>query len=179
MKGWFYGIFNFFYSIYSNGSDSDCYYDTLYSRNTKKEQEKQRKELEKYATFYEYDHSLVLHQRSPELAKYIKIKERIKYDISYEPEKLHIGSVTVGGVTTGGTYKTGGYNYISGEHKTGLYRLEYFDNTIWKIKFDDAMYQEVIQSPIKQYLDENKEIYVTETYDKCQEIKDWITLVTQ
>lgn len=123
-------------------------------------QEHQRRKMVNYATYDENSKTLFLHQRSAELANYIKIKNDKDIEISYKPQTLHIGSATVGGVTTGGAYTTGGYHYISGEHKNGLCRLEYTGCLIFKIQLNDAMYQKALQSPIKPYLNEKKQIAV-------------------
>lgn len=43
---------------------------------------------------------------------------------TYDPEKIHIGAVSVGGVTTGGVYKTGG-NYYSKSYSSDRCKLIY------------------------------------------------------
>lgn len=111
-----------------------------------------------YATYDENNMTLFLHQRSAELTNYIKIKNDKDIKISYKPQTLHIGSATVGGVTTGGIYTTGGYHYISVEHKNGLCRLEYTGCLISKIQLNDAMYQKALQLPIKPYLNEKNKL---------------------
>lgn len=136
-----------------------------------------RQALKDYATYNEKTTALVLHQRSPKLARYFRIVDAVHIDVSYKPETLHIGAVTVGGVTTGGTYKTGGYHYISGMHKNGKYNLEYTRQYISIIELNDALYQKALQSPIKAYLNKEKQIAVSSTtYDQCKAIMDWITL---
>lgn len=115
----------------------------------------------KYATKDNETDTLILHQRSEKLSKYIRIKECEAAIRSYKPETLHIGSATVGGVTTGGTYTTGGYYYTSGTRKTGYYKLEWRKcSRISKIQLDDDMYREALLSPISRYLNDKKQIEV-------------------
>lgn len=84
---------------------------------------------------------------------------RIKH-VSYNQEKIHAGSVTVGGVTTGGVYTTGGDYSV---HSTTSSRCEliYTDINqygvtaqyqIKKIVFSDSLLKIAERSAIKEYL---------------------------
>lgn len=104
---------------------------------------------------------LKISERKPAIAKVVKIVNDKNYTVSYEPEKIHIGAVTVGGVTTGGAYKTGGYHYVSGSEKSGKCKLVYFGETIWKIQLNDELFNRAKSSSISKYLiEEKKQIQV-------------------
>ena len=94
-----------------------------------------------------------LFRRDRRLADYFKIKDDQNIHIKYEPEKLHIGAVSVGGVTTGGAYTTGGYNYIAGTTKSGFAKLEYKDKNVLYIQLNDELYEQAKASPVSEYLD--------------------------
>ena len=88
--------------------------------------------------------------------------------ISYKPKEYVYTGATVGGVTTGGIHEQGGYNYVSGYRDTGRYQLQYEDEKfrrylITKIQLSDELYNKAKESPIKDYLDnEKKQIKVVE-----------------
>lgn len=124
--------------------------------------------------------SIKLSGRSTELKPYLKATKSYDLSMAYEPEKLHIGAVSVGGVTTGGTYKTGGYDYISSIKHNGMYKIEFLvdkTNDIWHtvntIQLSNALYEEAKNSSIAQYLNhEKKAIEVKcDVYHTQDEIK--------
>lgn len=117
--------------------------------------EAEKAELDSLVSFDKETGVLTLHKRSPLIAKLIQIKESHDVFIKYEPEKLHVGAVTVGGVTSGGAYTTGGYNYIAAEKKNGLCTMEYGINGDWirKIQLSPADFADATQSIIADYLD--------------------------
>lgn len=122
-------------------------------------------ELNSVAHYVKATGTLSITGKSKYFEEAIKLHKDMDLSIKYEPEKLHIGAVTVGGVTTGGTYTTGGYNYISGAKLNGLCYLLYkdLDKPIKKIQLTDSLYQTAKESIISQYLDEEKkEIVVIE-----------------
>lgn len=121
--------------------------------------EAEKAELDSLVSFDKETGVLTLHKRSPLIAKLIQIRESQDVFIKYEPEKLHVGAVTVGGVTSGGAYTTGGYNYISAEKKNGLCTLEYGANggRIRKIQLSPTDYLDAAQSIIADYLDSEKQ----------------------
>ena len=102
--------------------------------------------------------------RTPEIAKVVKIVNDKNFKVSYKPEKIHVGAVTVGGVTTGGAYKTGGYHYVSGSENSGKCKLEFFGETVRNIKLNNELYKEAKLSPISKYLiSKKKQIQVIES----------------
>lgn len=119
----------------------------------------EKAELDSLVSFDKETGVLTLHKRSPLIAKLIQIRESKDFFIKYEPEKLHVGAVTVGGVTSGGAYTTGGYNYISEEKKNGLCTLEYGTNgdRIRKIQLSPTDYIAAAQSIIADYLNSEKQ----------------------
>ena len=115
------------------------------------------------ANFISYNkdkYTLTLIKRDPSIARAITIADARDYSIKYEPEKIHIGAVTVGGVTTGGTYTTGGYNYVAGSHKNGLCNLYYLDQLISKIQLSDELYAQAQNSDIAPFLNKEQQIEV-------------------
>lgn len=136
----------------------------------------------KVASFVSFDYNseiLTVSKRDPEIAKSIKIVNDKDVTIDYEPEKLHIGAVTVGGVTTGGTYTTGGYHYISSIKDNGKCSLEYCDNLIKKIQLSKDLYEQAKTSDIAEYLD--KETLQMQarwvSLEQCIKIMDWLTTI--
>lgn len=106
-------------------------------------------------------HTIHLFKRDRRLADYFKIKDDHNIHVKYEPEKLHIGAVTVGGVTTGGTYTTGDYNYIAGTSKSGFAQLEYKGNIVFYIQLNKDLYNQAKKSAIVEYLNhDTKQIRV-------------------
>ncbi|MBQ4427937.1 MAG: hypothetical protein II881_09370 [Oscillospiraceae bacterium] len=100
--------------------------------------------------------TLVVKERKMDVGKIVTIMDDYNPVVKYEPEKLHIGAVTVGGITTGGTYTTGGNYYVAGKEKTGHYRLVCKDNTIYKIQLSDEQFKLAQKSRINKYLNEEK-----------------------
>ena len=114
----------------------------------------------KFISYSKDTYTLTLIKRDPLIAKAVKITDARDYSIKYEPEKIHIGAVTVGGVTTGGAYTTGGYNYVAGSHKNGLCNLYYVDQLISKIQLSDELYEQAINSDIAPFVNDAKQIEV-------------------
>lgn len=121
-------------------------------------------------------YTLTLIKRDPLISKAVKIADARDYSIKYEPEKIHIGAVTVGGVTTGGAYTTGGYNYVAGSHKNGLCKLYYLDQLISKIQLSDELYAQAQNSDIAPFLNEEMQIevisYIPISEDAAQSVID-------
>lgn len=109
--------------------------------------------------FYDDDsRTLVLNEIEPLLTQLITIKADRNMSVQHEPEKLHIGAVTVGNVTTGGSYKTGGYNYIKNEGKSGKYLMYFNGKQLQTIRLSNNLYQKAQHSPISAYLDHSKRV---------------------
>lgn len=96
------------------------------------------------------------------LAKAIKIVDDKDAVVKYEPKKIHIGAATVGSVTTGGVYTTGGFNYLAGTAKNGLYRLEFAGKMITKINVSPRLRSTVRNSVVSKYLDNSCNICVVD-----------------
>lgn len=77
------------------------------------------------------------------------------------PEKIHVGAVTVGGVTTGGVYKTGGELYGKTVTAAGRYEILYDGKEVERIYLTDDLAQKAQASEIKEYCD-GKSIIVVE-----------------
>lgn len=114
------------------------------------------KKTESYISYNNYSNTLDLKKRGAPIAKAVKIAADKDYTTSYKPEEYVYTGATVGGVTTGGIHKQGGYEYISGEAKTGKYQLQYNGQYISKIQLTDELFREAKNSRIKNYLDYSK-----------------------
>lgn len=112
--------------------------------------------------------SLSIDRRDSKYSNLIAIKPHKLQQHSYNPEKLHYGSVTVGGVTSGGFYKMGG-NYYSKDYSDGKYKLVYktinqngqvMEDVIKKITLSDKLTEQALNSNIKNYVSGNSIIVV-------------------
>ncbi len=139
-----------------------CIIVTLYWSSTGEVIEKSNAQMStiNLMSYDEKTGTLTVSKRDVKIAKALKIIDAKNYTIKYEPEKLHIGAVTVGGVTTGGTYTTGGYNYIADSQKNGLCRLEYLEKVVNQIQLSDELYQQAQKSDIAPFLNSAKQIEV-------------------
>lgn len=119
---------------------------------------KKADELKSLAT-YEYDGTLKLWKRSPDLASIISIADDQNIVTAYNPEKLHVGAVSVGGVVSGGAFTTGGNHYIAHSEKSGKSKLVYGGDRriINKIWLPAELFAQAEKSSIAQYLDKNKQ----------------------
>ena len=122
-------------------------------------------------------YTLHLFKRDRRIADYVQIKDDQNIHVKYEPEKLHIGAVTVGGVTTGGAYTTGGYHYVAGPSKSGFAKLEYKGNRVLYIQLNNELCKQAQKSPIVEYLDHNtKKIFAFGTGELTDsDLKQMIT----
>lgn len=118
--------------------------------------ERNRQVLKDYGIKIEENSGIRIERKGSGLGRLIKITKVTDVAIGHEPEKIHIGSATVGSVTTGGTYKTGGYNYYTGTSSSGKYVFWFGTKTggctITEIFLSQDLYKEAESSSIAKYL---------------------------
>lgn len=112
--------------------------------------------LKDYGIVVEGDSGIRIERKGSKLGQLIKITKVTDVAIGHEPEKIHIGSATVGGVTTGGVYKTGGYNYYTGASYSGKYVFWFGTKSngheITRIFLSQDLYKKAETSSIAKYL---------------------------
>lgn len=125
---------------------------------TKAKQTNEAAEELRSLAYLDYDGTLKVFERSPNLLNIISIVDDSNIVTAYDPEQLHIGVVSVGGVVSGGAYKTGGNYYISHSEKSGKSRLVYGGDKriISRIWLTPELFNQAESSAISQYLDKSR-----------------------
>ena len=120
---------------------------------------------------------LQLFKRDERIRDYVKVTEAHNLSVAHEPEKIHIGAVSVGGVTTGGVYKTGGYDYVKIGSKNGDGMLTYKGSFIKTVKLSDETYKSAKKDIPSWVNDSEKQLNLYTTIrpsvEMCEFLLDW------
>lgn len=106
-------------------------------------------------TYDEATRTVNLIKRGMPIKDAFDIVEVYNFKVKHEELKLHVGAVSVGGVTTGGAYTTGGNNVITDFSKAGVYKLEYFGQSVVHIQLNRDDFEKAMQSPIARFLNQS------------------------
>jgi len=131
--------------------------------------ERAKKQTSSSISYNEVTGTLTVYKRIKENKKAIKVAESRSIMVKYKPEEMVYTGVSGGGVSVGEWNKVGGYNYISGDVKTGKYKLCYFGSPIETIILDKNVLEESTNSPISRYLsieDSSISIFDIDKYSK-------------
>ena len=123
--------------------------------------------LEDYGVEIRGDNGIKIARKGSKLGQIIRITKVSDVAIGYQPERIHIGSATVGGVTTDGVYKTGGHHYYTGASYSGKYAFWFgnksYGHEITEVYLSEDLYQKAKNSSIAKYLN---------SMTKCIELVD-------